>query len=143
LKGTYAKASVAWHFKAPEGAADTHYSIMRGTKCNLIIEQGAKEGYQPKLYIEGKEELAGNLESAVNSLNSKYPGIALERLGKEKWSIFVPEKYKVGHEAHFGQVTEKFLGFLKDGNLPDWEVPNMITKYYTTTSALDFALKNK
>jgi hypothetical protein len=25
---------------------------------------------------------------------------------------------------------------MKDGQLPDWEVPGMITKYYTTTSAL-------
>jgi hypothetical protein len=25
---------------------------------------------------------------------------------------------------------------MKDGKLPDWEVPGMITKYYTTTSAL-------
>ena len=27
-----------------------------------------------------------------------------------------------------------------DGKLPDWEVPNMIAKYYTTTKALDFQL---
>ncbi|MDP4206090.1 MAG: putative oxidoreductase C-terminal domain-containing protein, partial [Bacteroidota bacterium] len=48
-----------------------------------------------------------------------------------------------GHEAHFAQVTEKFLGYLKDGKLPRWEVPNMIAKYYTTTSALKMALKSK
>ena len=51
-------------------------------------------------------------------------------------------KYKVGHEAHFGQVTEKYLQYLVDGKLPDWEVPNMIAKYFTTTQALKLALKN-
>jgi len=38
-----------------------------------------------------------------------------------------PDEYRVGHEAHFGQVTEKFLEYLQDGAMPDWEVPNMIT----------------
>jgi hypothetical protein len=30
---------------------------------------------------------------------------------------------------------------MKDGKLPDWEVPGMITKYFTTTSALKLAKK--
>ena len=51
------------------------------------------------------------------------------------WEIVIPDKYRVGHEQHFAQVTEKFLRFLTDGNLPGWEVPNMIAKYYTTTEA--------
>lgn len=59
------------------------------------------------------------------------------------WKVNIPDKYKVGHEAHFGQITEKFLDYLRDGKLPEWEVPNMIAKYYTTTSALKLALKNK
>jgi hypothetical protein len=49
----------------------------------------------------------------------------------------------VSHEEHFGQVTSRFLEYLKDGKLPDWEVPDMITKYYTTTSALKMARENK
>jgi hypothetical protein len=31
---------------------------------------------------------------------------------------------------------------MKDGKLPEWEVPGMITKYYTTTSALKMAKGN-
>jgi hypothetical protein len=57
--------------------------------------------------------------------------------------LIIPAEYKVTHEAHFAQVTEKYLGFLKDGKLPEWEVPNMITKYYTTTSALKLAKETK
>ncbi len=40
------------------------------------------------------------------------------------------------------QAIEKFLEYLKAGTLPDWEVSAMITKYYTTTQALEKALKN-
>jgi len=38
---------------------------------------------------------------------------------------------------------ERFLDYLKNGNLPTWEVPNMIAKYYTTTKGLETALKTK
>ena len=55
----------------------------------------------------------------------------------------IPAKYRVGHEAHFGQVTEHFLDYLKEGKLPDWEVPNMLAKYYTTTSALGYRRKRR
>ena len=146
LKGIHAKASVIWNYQAPEGAADTHYSIMRGTKCNLTIEQGEKEGYKPKLYIEftmadGLQEFTGSLYNAVDGLTSKYPGISVAKLGDKTWSLVIPDHYYNGHEAHFTQVTEKYLNYLKDGKLPDWEVPNMIVKYYTTTEGLKAAMK--
>lgn len=51
------------------------------------------------------------------------------------WEITIPAQYRVSHEQHFAQVTEKFLGCLAAGRLPDWEVPNMLAKYYTTTQA--------
>lgn len=145
LKGIHAKASVIWNYQAPEGAKDTHYSIMRGEKCNLIIEQGEKEGYKPKLYIEATGEdakaLAGSLYNAVEGLNAKYPGVKVEKLSDGKWALDIPEKYNIGHEAHFSQVTAKYLQYLIDGKLPEWEVPNMIVKYYTTTEGMKAAMK--
>ena len=146
LKGIYAKASVIWNYQAPEGAADTHYSIMLGTKCKLEIVQGEKEGYKPILYIEANDnvdvkEFSGSLYNAVDGLTAKYPGITLEKLDDNKWQLNIPDEYKVGHEAHFGQVTEKYLQYLIDGKLPEWEVPNMIVKYYTTTEGMKAAMK--
>ena len=52
IRGVYAKTTVVWNYKAPDGTGDTHYSFMRGTKANLIIRQGADEQYKPTLYIE-------------------------------------------------------------------------------------------
>ncbi len=146
LKGIHAKASVIWNFQAPEGTADTHYSIMRGTKCNLTIEQGEKEGYKPKLYIKAStngdiKEFVGSLYNAVDGLTAKYPGISVEKIDDTTWTLVIPNEYNVGHEAHFGQVTEKYLQYLIDGKLPEWEVPNMIVKYYTATEGLKAALK--
>lgn len=146
LKGIFAKASVIWNFEAPAGAGDTHYSIMRGTNCNLVIKQGAEQGYKPTLYVEAvagsSAELEANLTKAVNEeLQSAYPGIKLVKQADKLWIVEIPASYSVGHEAHFTQVTEKYLQYLKDGKLPEWEVPNMIVKYYTTTEGLRAALK--
>jgi len=147
LKGIHAKVSVAWNFEAPEGAGDTHYSIMRGSKCNVIIQQGEEEGFRSTLYVEGKsngttEEFAAGLRVAVEeTLASKYPGLSLRKASNNLWVVDIPEKYKVGHEAHFVQVTGKYLQYLVEGHLPEWEVPNMIVKYYTTTEALKRAAR--
>jgi predicted dehydrogenase len=40
LRGVHAKVSVLWNFAAPAGKGDTHYSMMRGTKANLVIDGG-------------------------------------------------------------------------------------------------------
>lgn len=140
IKGVHAKVSVIWAYKAPEGAGDTHYSIMRGTKANLIIRQGAEQKYKPTLYIEPVTNDVSNekvLES-LKSIQAKYPGVDVKKNGKG-WEVEIPEKYKEGHEAHFARVTEKFLEYLKNKNMPAWEVPNMLAKYYTTTKALEMS----
>lgn len=145
LKDKYAKVSVIWNYEAPEGAGDTHYSIMRGTKSDLIIRQGEEENYRPVLYVELKDSsdpdaFESMLKQAVKAdLATEYPGLEVNRLGETSWSIGVPDKYRIGHEAHFGEVMERFLQYLVDGKLPDWEVPNMISKYYTNIKALEMA----
>lgn len=144
LRGVHAKVSVKWAYKAPEGTGDTHYSIMRGTKTNLIIKQGAEQQYKPALYIEqaGKTDAAYEaiLTAKFKLVQDKFPGVMLKKLAKG-WEVVIPEKYKEGHEAHFAHVTEKFLEYVKKGNMPAWEVPNMIAKYYTTTKGLELARK--
>ena len=57
--------------------------------------------------------------------------------------IVIPGKYRVSHEEHFGQVMGRFLEYLKAGKLPEWEVPGMITKYYTTTSCFKTGERSK
>ncbi|MDD2599775.1 MAG: putative oxidoreductase C-terminal domain-containing protein [Kiritimatiellae bacterium] len=139
LKGVFAKASVKWNVKAPEGTQDTHYSMMRGTKSELIIRQGAEQGYKTALYVEPREgvdtaAVEQALGAAITDLQAKYPGIASKKSAKG-WQVEIPDALKAGHEAHFGQVAENYLSFLKKGEMPDWEVPNMIVKYHTLMEA--------
>ena len=144
INGKVAKVSVIWNYKAPEGAGDTHYSIMRGTKANLVIKQGKSEGYKPTLYIEsidGVDLLPEIKKGITNSIEATYQGVTVAQVAKGVWKINIPEKYKIGHEAHFSQVTKNFLKYYKEGVLPEWEVPNMIAKYYTTTTAYKKAME--
>ena len=146
LKGVCAKVSVTWKYTFPKGGGDTHFSVMKGSKCNLIIRQGKEQNYQPELYVESvkKQDLAvfeKTLNASLTKLASKYPGISLQKQSKNVWQVMIPTKYRVGHEAHFGQVMDNFLLYLKNKQLPSWEVPNMLAKYYLTTAALDMAKK--
>jgi hypothetical protein len=147
LKGVHCKVSVIWNFQAPEGTGDTHYSVMRGTQCQLVIKQGEEEGYLPMLYVELTDTSdPAAFETRLNetidqNLAVQYPGLQLKKLEDHRWLVEIPDQYKVGHEAHFGQVTEKYLGYLSAGTLPEWEIPNMIVKYYTTTEGMKKAME--
>ena len=153
LKGVHAKTSVIWNYKAPEGTGDTHNSTMRGTKADLIINQGKEEKYKPTLYIYPRVNTVYNPIESFKKIQSKFPGVELKEVvfimpgpgqsGYSFWQVIIPEQYKESHEAHFARVTENFLEYLKNKNMPAWEVPNMLAKYYTTTKALEVALKTK
>ena len=82
------------------------------------------------------------LREQFKNLQIKYPGIELKK-SSAGWEVVIPEILKEGHESHFGKVTEKYLEYLTKGNIPAWEVPNMLAKYYTTIKGLETALKNK
>ena len=145
LKGKHAKVSVIWNYEAPVGTGDTHYSIMRGSLCDVMIKQGAEENYKPTVFVQANTKDANFealLKKAVEQdIAKEYPDMKVVKIKDQLWTIEIPDKYSVGHEAHFGQVTEKYMGYLIDGKLPEWEVPNMIVKYYTNTKALELASK--
>ncbi|MHC4557141.1 MAG: putative oxidoreductase C-terminal domain-containing protein [Planctomycetota bacterium] len=143
LKGICVKLSVTWNFQAPEGGGDTHHSLFRGSKAHVIIRQGKEQNYRPEVYVEpapgsDAHELAASLKKAVAGLQSKYPGLKLKE-EQNRWHILIPDEHRIGHEAHFRYVTEKYLECLAKGRLPEWEVPNITAKYYITTRALELA----
>jgi len=156
IKGVHVKLRVSWNFQAPQDGGDTHYSLFRGSKANVIIRQGKEQNYQPELYVEpggtgfqpvktrpgwpchGEEQLQASLKKALAELRRRYPGVALKRQNNS-WQVVIPDKHRIGHEAHFQLLTERYLQYLAEGKLPEWEVPNMITKYYITTGALELA----
>jgi hypothetical protein len=78
------------------------------------------------------------LRAAIKKVSKTWPGIDIKREG-DTFVVTVPDKYHNGHEAHFAQVTENFLKYLRAGKLPEWEVPNMLTKYATIMQAYELS----
>jgi hypothetical protein len=117
--------------------------VLRGTRARLVIQQGAAENYKPVLYIEKTgsstdQAFAAALDEVISGVQSKYPGVGF-RKEETRWALTIPEKYDVGHEAHFAQVTGNYLRYLREGRLPDWEMPNMLTKYATIMRAYELS----
>jgi len=143
IKGVHARVKVQWDYQAPEGAEDTHFSLMRGTLSDIVIQQGADQKYKHELYVKpvnsaDMDKIGSALYKAILELQREYRGVMMLRDG-DRWHVLIPDRYRIGHEAHFAKVTEKYLRFLEEGKMPEWEVPNMITKYYITTTALEMA----
>ena len=144
LRGHHVNVSVQWDYQAPEGGDDSHFSLMRGTISNLVIRQGAEQNFRSTLYIEPVEEADADvvesaLETAIEGLQAEFPGTSFTE-SDNGWQLEIPGEFYLGHEAHFGKVAEAYFGYLVAGELPDWEVPNMITKYYITTQARELAM---
>jgi predicted dehydrogenase len=142
IRGAHAHVSVEWRFDTPNGG-DAHHSIMRGTKATLTIKQGAEQGYKPVLYIDRATAADSANErslvaAAIGSLRSRYPGIGVHRDGTA-WVVDIPPALDVGHEAHFAQVTDRYLSYLRTGTMPAWEVPNMLVKYGTIMRAYEMS----
>jgi predicted dehydrogenase len=140
LKDIHAKVRVLWNYSTAVGG-DTHYSIMKGEKADLEIRQGAEEKYVPTLYLKNSGFTESELKASIETMQKKYAGIGFEKVGSE-YKIIIPSLLRTGHEAHFGEVMERFLEYYKVNNLPDWETSNMLLKYYITTEALEMATKN-
>lgn len=146
VKGVFSRVTAKWTYDAPQGAGDTYYSLLKGTKAHLEIKQGAEENWKATLYVwpansKDTGDLSTALNTAVKDINKEMPGVTISPV-KGGWKVNIPEEFHKGHESHFADVMKRYLQYLKDGKLPDWEVPCMIAKYYTTTKALEMAQQN-
>jgi predicted dehydrogenase len=144
LRGIHVKLNVPWDWEAPAGSGDTHFAYYRGSKARVEIRQGRAEQFRPELYVvpatpAGKAAVLAAVHKKVAALQARYPGIGVVDQGAEI-KVTIPDALRVSHEEHFAQVTLRFLKFLKDRReLPAWERPNMLAKYYVTTEGARLA----
>jgi len=143
LRGVHVKLDVIWNYEAPAGGGDTHVAWFKGSKSRIEVRQAqAHTIYVIPNESSLKAEVMAALQKRVAALQTKYPGVALADEG-DKLRVTFPDKYRDGHEAHFGQVATRFFGYLRDPKrLPAWEKPNMLAKYYTTTKGLEMGYRN-
>jgi predicted dehydrogenase len=131
IKGVHTNVRSIWNYSAPEGEGDTHYTFIRGSRANLIVDNSG-------LSVEPTVPDTGDFEKTLfrefAAIQEKYPGVHLRKAGN-RWQVVIPGEYRADA---FTQSTEQYLRYLIEG-MPEWEVPNMISRYYTTTKALEMA----
>lgn len=147
LRGIHTKLNVIWDWEPPAGSGDTHFAFYRGTHARIEVRQIGADGFRPELYVMPasaamKPQVLSALQARIDALQKSYPGIGVEDRGAEI-RITIPDSLRVGHEAHFAQVTAAFLKYLRDRrSLPAWERPNMLAKYYVTTTGTELSRKS-
>ena len=144
LRGTHVRLRALWNYEAPEGAGDTHVAIVRGSRARVEMLQGVEQKWRPELYVlpnrpADEPAVKAALERRVADLAKTRPGLTVEDEGG-RLRVGIPDRYRVGHEPHFAEVTARFLGYMKDpASLPKWEKANMLAKYWVTTQAVELS----
>jgi predicted dehydrogenase len=144
LRGNHIKLNVIWDWEPPPGGGDTHFAFYRGTRARVEVRQTRADRYLPELFVVPaaaamKPQVLAALTAKIGALKKDYPGLAVEDRGAEL-RVMIPDALRVGHEAHFAQVTASFLKYLRDRRtLPAWERPNMLAKYYVTTKGTELS----
>ena len=141
LRGVRVELEILWNWEAAEGG-DVYEASFRGTNSAVEIRQGKAERFIPELYVSHmREGVLGAVEQRIAALQSRWPGLGVERQGEEL-HIVIPEKYRVGHEAHFGQVTNRFFEYVTSPkSMPAWQTPYMLAKYFVSTKGVETGTK--
>lgn len=141
LRGVHVTLNALWDYQAAPGAGDTHLAVVQGTRSLVEVRQGQEENYRPEVYVEPRSpaersQVAAALQKQVADWQTTYPGLGILEQG-QRFRLNIPERYRLGHEAHFGQVTSQFLRYVqRQETLPAWEKPNMLVKYFVTTQGV-------
>jgi predicted dehydrogenase len=140
IRGAQVQLKVLWKWESPAGV-DFHHAIYRGTNASVEVDQKVQDNYRPELLVtpngaEHHAAVAAAVRARIDRLQGTYPGVGVESAG-DALHITIPDRYRVGHEAHFSQVVEEFLMYMQSPkSLPAWERPNMLSKYFVTTTGV-------
>jgi predicted dehydrogenase len=144
VRGVHTTLNVIWDWEAPQGAGDRHYAVYRGAKSSVEVRQTKADKYQTEVYVipnpgEDASAIAAAVKSRLASLQADYPGVKAER-NATGVHVVIPDRFRDGHEAHFARVTRNFLKYLGNRtSLPAWERPNMLAKYFVTTTGTELS----
>jgi predicted dehydrogenase len=144
VRGVHIKLNVIWDWEPSPGGGDTHYAYYSGERSRVEVRQTQADQLRPELYVvPASAALRGDVLDAVRArvtgLQKEFPGVAVDERGGEI-HVAIPDVFRVGHEAHFAQVTREFLRLLRDRSaLPAWERPNMAAKYFVATRGTELS----
>ena len=144
LRDIHVELNVIWDWEAAPGAGDSHYAVYRGSRSNVEVRQTRADGFRPELFVvpHGRanySEVLSGVNRKIAAIASQFRGVGVEDRGSEI-RVTIPDALRVGHEAHFAEVTKSFLEYLADrSTLAAWERPAMLAKYYVSTTGTELS----
>jgi hypothetical protein len=133
---------VIWNLEIPEGSGDRHFSIIKGTRSDLMIRQLPQRGFKVELLIvpqKNASEVQTAVQGCLETWSLQYPGLSLGR-EDENILIKIPDELRTTHEAHFCQVRDTYLDYLSKGSYPPENLACIVSKYTLLAEARKQAL---
>lgn len=141
LRGVPVRVESLWELEEPADAGDLHRCVVRGTRSELIVDQGPQTRFLTTLSINPFEDtsaFAQALHDAVGGMQDDFPGLSVERDGAG-FRLRIPAALRTTHEQHFAAVLQTFLGYVGARNWPASIGPALDAKYTLLATALDLS----
>jgi hypothetical protein len=144
LKGVPVHLREIWNLDEPPGGGDTHRSLIKGTRSDLMIRQLPEHGFKTELLIvpgsgESSRQVEETVQQCLKNWSDKYPGLSVIP-EKNALLINIPDNLRTTHEQHFCQVRDAFLKHLDTGSGPAEHPASTIAKYTLLAEARKKAL---
>ena len=116
---SHVRVKALWNYEAPAGAGDTHTAARarqprapRGAAGRRaeVAARALRDAPTGRRTPRGSRRRSSG---ASPRWPQARPGLAVVDEGA-RLRVAIPDRYRVGHEAHFAEVTERFLSYLKD-----------------------------
>jgi predicted dehydrogenase len=142
IKGVPVHLREIWYLDEPPGGKDTHRSLVKGTRSDLMIRQLPETGFKTELLVvprEDQEQVAEAIQKCLVKWSDRYPGLSAVT-EKNALLIEIPEDLRTTHEQHFYQVRDAFIENLDQGTAPPEHRPCTLAKYTLLAEARTKAL---
>ncbi|UCD82117.1 MAG: hypothetical protein JSW26_12030 [Desulfobacterales bacterium] len=144
IKGVPVHLREIWYLDEPPGGKDTHRSLIKGTRSDLMIRQLPEKSFKTELLIvprETREEVEEAVRDCLTKWSDRYPGLSMAP-EKNALLIRIPDNLRTTHEQHFYRVRDAFIEHLDKGTEPPEHRACTIAKYTLLAKARTKALES-
>jgi predicted dehydrogenase len=142
IKGVPVHLREIWNLDEPPGGGDTHRSLMKGTRSDLMIRQLPEQDFKTELLVvpgENRRQVEEAVQECLRNWSDRYPGLSAIP-EKNALLIEIPDNLRTTHEQRFCQVRDAFLEHLDTGTEPAEHRTCTIAKYTLLAEARKKAL---
>lgn len=127
-----ARATVSWRLSSADGGGDTHATVARGTRADVLMERGAQTGHRRKLMVEPHADTGLVRQAIVETIaaaEGELPGVGVGPEIDRRYEVTIPDALDTGHESHFPRVLDEFLRTIDERRWPATLAERTLAKY--------------